>query len=67
MSYYKINEKKTFKNYIMGKQIFCSQDNYHTINAHKRTSWSNVDDRLYIENNLTLFYLIENHALSLII
>ena len=51
----------------MGKQIFCSQDNYHNINAHKRTSWSNVDDRLYIENNLNLFYVIENHALSLII
>ena len=48
----------------MGKQIFCSQDNYHTINAHKRTSWSNVDDRLYIENNLTLFYLIENHEIK---
>ena len=51
----------------MGKQIFCSQDNYHNINAQKRILWSNIDDRLYIENNLTLFYLIENHALSLII
>ena len=51
----------------MGKQIFCSQKNYHNINAQKRILWSNIDDRLYIENNLTLFYLIENHALSLII